>query len=161
MLRWENPSGKCAKPNAVAESSKKDHAPWSLQCCMFVPLVYGCCSPRTSHSWWIAHSTPRQSIDCNNTHSIYNVTHRSHLLFVGSRTTTTWTTANRTIAIYDNCHLAGLWSRRFVGGVRLGFLRILVVGNRIFFIRLRLRSYKLNDLFMLRFIFRKFLNYQM
>jgi len=40
--------------------------PQSLFYCLFVPHVYGCCSSRTSHSWWITHLTQRQRRGCNN-----------------------------------------------------------------------------------------------
>jgi len=39
--------------------------PWSLYYCLFVPHVYRCYSSRTSHSWWITHSTQGQPIGCN------------------------------------------------------------------------------------------------
>jgi len=34
--------------------------------CLFTPRIYGCCSSRTSRSWWIAHSTQCQPRGCNN-----------------------------------------------------------------------------------------------
>jgi len=33
--------------------------------CFFTPHIYGCCSSRTSRSWWTAHSTKRQRRGCN------------------------------------------------------------------------------------------------
>jgi len=41
------------------------YTPRLLYCCLFAPLIYGCCSSRTSRLWWIAHSTQRQPRDCN------------------------------------------------------------------------------------------------
>jgi len=56
LLRSESPSGKCAKLHTVAANNNRDHAPRSLSYCLFAPRIYGCCSSRTSRSWWIAHS---------------------------------------------------------------------------------------------------------
>ena len=68
LLRSESPSGMCAKLHTVAASNNRDHPTTrSLYYYWFVPLIYGCCSSRTSRSWWIAHSTQRQRRGCNNT----------------------------------------------------------------------------------------------
>jgi len=58
-------SGKCAKLHTVAGSNNRDHLTRSLYYCLFVPHLYGCCSSRASHSWWITHSTERQPRGCN------------------------------------------------------------------------------------------------
>jgi len=60
VLRSEIPSGKCTKLHTVAASNNRDHMPWSLYYCLFMPHIYGCCSSRTSYSWWFAHSTQCQ-----------------------------------------------------------------------------------------------------
>jgi len=65
-MRSESPSGKCAKLHTVAASNSRDHMPWSLYYCLFAPHIHGCCSSRTSRSWWIAHSTQRQPRRCHN-----------------------------------------------------------------------------------------------
>jgi len=66
LLRSESPGGKCAKLHNVAASNNRNQAPQSLYYCLFAPHIYGCCSSRTSRSWWIAHLTQRQRRDCNN-----------------------------------------------------------------------------------------------
>jgi len=66
VLRSENPSGKCANPRTVAASNNRNHMPWSLYHCLFAPHIYGCYSPHTSPSGWIAHSTQRQWRGCIN-----------------------------------------------------------------------------------------------
>jgi len=65
LLRSKSPSGMCAKLRTVAVSNNRDHTPKSLCQCLFVPLIYWCCSSRTSRSRWIAHSTQRRRRDCN------------------------------------------------------------------------------------------------
>jgi len=47
------------------QQATRDHAPWSLCYCLFVPRIYGCYTSRTSQSWWITHSTQHQLRDCN------------------------------------------------------------------------------------------------
>ena len=68
----KSPSGMCAKLHTVAASNNRDHTPWSFNDGLFSPQKYGCCSSRTSRSWWIAHSTQRQRRGCNNTRSCKN-----------------------------------------------------------------------------------------
>jgi len=65
LLRQESPSGMCAKLHTVAASNNRDHSPRSLYYCLFAPDIYGCCSSRTSRSWWTAHLTQRQQRGCN------------------------------------------------------------------------------------------------
>jgi len=55
----------CAKLHTVAASNNRDHPTRSLYYCLFAPHIYGCCSSRTSRSWWITHSTQRQLRGCN------------------------------------------------------------------------------------------------
>jgi len=64
-LGSESPSGKCAKLHTVAASNNRDHPMRSLCYYLFVPHVYGCCSSRTSCSWWTTHSTHHQRRGCN------------------------------------------------------------------------------------------------
>ena len=65
VLRSESVSGKCPKLHTVAATNNRDHMPWSLYSCLFMPHVYRCYSLRTSRSWRIAHSTQRQLRGCN------------------------------------------------------------------------------------------------
>jgi len=92
LLRSESLSGKCTKLHTMAASNNRDHkiilvvtiskyhqlftiftsiirdhSPWSLYYCLFVPHIYECYSLRTSRSWWIPHSTQRQPRGCNTT----------------------------------------------------------------------------------------------
>jgi len=74
----------CAKLYVVAASNNRDHMPWSLCYCLFVPHIYGCCFLRTSRSWLIAHSTQRQRRGCNSSDLLgcneqLNATHHSWL----------------------------------------------------------------------------------
>jgi len=66
LLRSERMSGMCAKLHTVAATSNRHHMPWSLYYCLFAPDIYGCCSSRTSRSWWIAYLTQCQRRSCYN-----------------------------------------------------------------------------------------------
>jgi len=57
LLWLERPSSMCAKRHTVAPSNNKDPTSCSSYFCLFAP--YGCCSSRTSRSWWIAHASQR------------------------------------------------------------------------------------------------------
>jgi len=65
MLRSESPSGMRAKLHTVAASNNRIHTPRSLYHCLFVQHIYWCGASRTSHLWWITHSTQRQPRGCN------------------------------------------------------------------------------------------------
>jgi len=65
LLRSENLSGKCAKLHIVAAGNDRDHTPWSLYYCLFMPHMFGCCSSRTSRSWWTTHLMQHQWRSCN------------------------------------------------------------------------------------------------
>jgi len=41
VLQLESSSGMCAKFRTVAASYNRDHVPWSLYYCFFVPHIYG------------------------------------------------------------------------------------------------------------------------
>ena len=57
ILLWlERPSRRWAKLHTVAASNNRDHMPWSLYCCLFVPLICGCCFLHTFRLWRTAHS---------------------------------------------------------------------------------------------------------
>ena len=58
-----------SKLHTAAASNDRDHALQSLHYCLFVPLIYGYYSSRTSRSWWIARSTQRHRRGCNITNS--------------------------------------------------------------------------------------------
>jgi len=66
LMRSESLSRKCTKLHTVAASNNRDHMSQPLYYCLFAPHTYGCCSSRTSHSWWITHSTQCQRRGCNN-----------------------------------------------------------------------------------------------
>ena len=95
LLRLESPSGKCVKLHTVAASNNRvnptrissspsgstincspgsqallavNHQDYSIIACS--RHIYGCCSSRTYHSWWIAHLTQRQRRGCNTITSI-------------------------------------------------------------------------------------------
>jgi len=63
LLWLERPSSKCANLPTVALSNTEDHTSWSIYFCWFAP--HGCCSSRTSRSWWIAHSKQCWLRGCN------------------------------------------------------------------------------------------------
>jgi len=65
MLQSESLSGKCVKLHTAAASNNRDHLTRSLCYCLFAPHICGCCSPHTSRSWWIVHSTQCQWRGCN------------------------------------------------------------------------------------------------
>jgi len=55
---------------ATIEITWRDHS--IIACSCHIYSIYGCYSSRTSHSWWIAHSTQRQWRGCNtNTRYFY------------------------------------------------------------------------------------------
>jgi len=57
LLWLEKPSSECAKLHTVEASNNRDHTSYySISACSN-HIYYGCCSSRTSRSWWIAHST--------------------------------------------------------------------------------------------------------
>ena len=88
MLRSKRQGGKCAKFHIVAATNNRDltprslfvyairsvqslvspeiNTPRSLHYCLFTPHIHGCCSSRTSRTWWITHSTQRHRRGCNN-----------------------------------------------------------------------------------------------
>ena len=45
-------------------SITRDYTPRSLYYCLFAPHIHGCCSSRTSRSWWITHSTQQKRRGC-------------------------------------------------------------------------------------------------
>ena len=47
--------------------TSRDSTLQSLYYCLFAPRICGCCSSRTSRSWWITRSTQRQRSGCNTT----------------------------------------------------------------------------------------------
>ena len=57
----------------MAASNNRDHAPQLLYYCLFSPRIHACCSSRTSHSWWIAHSMQHQRRGCNNIHLLFTM----------------------------------------------------------------------------------------
>jgi len=65
LLRSKSVSGKCTNLHTMAASNNKDYPTKSLLILLVrATYIYGCCSSRTSCSWWIAHSTQRRG--CNN-----------------------------------------------------------------------------------------------
>jgi len=67
VLRFESPSGICAKLRTVASSNNRVHTTRSFYYCLFSPHIrICCCSSRTFRSWWTAHSAQRQRWGCNN-----------------------------------------------------------------------------------------------
>ena len=58
-------SGRYAKLHTVTASNNRDQTTRSLYYCLFAPHICGCCSSRTSRSWWITHSTQRHRRGCN------------------------------------------------------------------------------------------------
>ena len=123
VLRSQSPSGKCAKLYTVAASNNRERSCTSitLQCyCLFVPYTYGCCSSRTSRSWWITHSTQRQRRGCNKSNDFF----LSWLTFV---VLTVVSSVREVIAIFLQiilfvntavflCYLLGLVSHSFWEG---------------------------------------------
>ena len=53
------------KLHAVAARNNRDPTSSSFYFCLFATNIYGCCSSRTSCSWWIAHSTQHLPSGCN------------------------------------------------------------------------------------------------
>ena len=90
LLRSESPSGMCAKLHTVAEATIeimcRNH---SIIACSWD--INGCCSSRTSRSWWITHTTPTNGEVATTSLPCHNEPHRSHVLFVKAAPGTTFT----------------------------------------------------------------------
>jgi len=65
LLRWEIPSGMCAKLRTAAASNNRNHASQSLLLLLARSTHKYFCSSRTSRSWWITQSTQRHRRGCN------------------------------------------------------------------------------------------------
>ena len=66
LLRWENPSGMCAKLRTVAASNNRDQPRNRSYYCLLAMHVWWCYSSRTFRSWWITQSTQHHRRSCNN-----------------------------------------------------------------------------------------------